>query len=144
MGIKKYVAPCIVIAFLVVIACFSMTTNACSLIVTQDQNCVVDKTQGAAFTVQVSFTNSGGAAGNWSVNAAFEGNSWSWAGIAQNLTLNPGETETLVWNGNVPCCASIDSVSRLIIYYNDSFTALNWWIQVVPDATLNITSSSVC
>jgi len=43
----------------------------------------------------------------------------------------------------VPCDAPVDSLARLIVYYNDSFTPLNWWIHVVSNAELTITSSSV-
>lgn len=146
MDIKKYIALCLIMAFLVVVAGFSLTNATNSLTVTQNANCensVVDKTQGQVFTVKICLKNTGGNEGNWSVNVAFEGDSWSWVGCAQNLTLRAGETKALVWTGDVPVNASIGSVDRLVVYYGDSFTALNWWIRVVPDAELNVTSSSV-
>jgi hypothetical protein len=104
---------------------------------------VVDKTQCEAFKVRITFNNTGKTEGTWSVNIAFEGESWSWTGTPQTLTLKPRETETLKWNGSVPCNAPIGSIARLIVYYNNSFTSLNWWIHVVPGAELTITSSRV-
>src|SRR5690606_40500390 len=41
---------------------------------------VVDKAPGEAFTVKITFKNTGKAEGNWSVNIAFEDNSWSQVG----------------------------------------------------------------
>ncbi|MEM3641195.1 MAG: hypothetical protein QXH37_04680 [Candidatus Bathyarchaeia archaeon] len=104
---------------------------------------VVDKVPCEAFTVNISFKNTGRTEGTWFVNIAFEGESWTWNGTPQILTLKPSKTKTLIWNGNVPCDAPIDSITRLILYYNDSFTPLNWWIHIVSDAELTITSSAV-
>jgi hypothetical protein len=104
---------------------------------------VVDKASGAAFAVDIAFKNTGSTEGSWSVNVAFEGEKWSWVGTPQNLTLKPDKARTLVWNGSVPANAPTDSVARLIVYYDDSLTALNWWIHVVPAAELAITSSTV-
>jgi len=104
---------------------------------------IVDKAPCANFIVQITFKNVGTTRGTWSVNAVFEGEKWTWTGEPQNLTLNAYNTETLTWNGKVPCNAPIDSVARLVIYYNDSFKALDWWIHVVPNAELAITSSTV-
>ena len=147
MNAKRCIVLCLIIALVLVFASYSMTTAADSLVVVQPAcnttNSVADKTQGQAFTVKICFENTGGVTGNWSVNMAFEGDSWSWAGCAQNLTLNAGETKALVWTGTVPCNASVSSMSRLVVYYNDSFTALNWWIRVVPNAELSVTSSWV-
>ena len=50
---------------------------------------------------------------------------------------------TLTWGGTVQANASVGSVARLVVYYNDSFQALDWWIHVVPGAELSITSSTV-
>lgn len=104
---------------------------------------VVDKAPGQAFMVEIKFKNTGSAEGTWAVNIAFEGEKWIWKGTAQNLTLRPCNAKTLTWNGTVPADAPIDSMARLVAYYNDSYTALNWWIHVVPDAELTIASSTV-
>lgn len=104
---------------------------------------VVDKGAGEVFTVKITFKNIGKTAGNWSVNIAFEDNSWSQVGTPQNLVLQAGETATLTWNGNVPANATVNSMARLVVYYDDSFKALNWWIHVVPGAELCIKSSTV-
>jgi len=104
---------------------------------------VVDKTPCEAFTVKISFKNTGKCEGTWSINIAFEGEAWTWSGTPQTLTLKPCKTKTLMWNGIVPCDAPINSIARLIVYYNDSFAALNWWIHVIPGAELTITSSKV-
>ena len=104
---------------------------------------VVDKAQGETFTVKITFKNNGKHEGTWSVNIAFEGESWTWSGEPQTLTLKPCHRKTLTWTGNVPEDAATDSVARLIVYYNDSFQPLNWWIHVVSDAELAVTSSVV-
>ncbi|MGQ9506801.1 MAG: hypothetical protein ACUVTB_02940 [Candidatus Bathycorpusculaceae bacterium] len=104
---------------------------------------VVDKTPCETFNVKIAFKNTGKCEGTWSVNIAFEGYTWTWSGTPQTLTLNPSKTKTLTWNGIVPCDAQINSIARLIVYYNDSFAALNWWIHIVQGAELTITSSTV-
>ena len=38
---------------------------------------VVDKAQSEAFTVKISFKNTGTTEGTWSVNIAFEGEKWT-------------------------------------------------------------------
>jgi hypothetical protein len=104
---------------------------------------VVDKAQSEAFTVKITFKNTGSAEGTWSVNIAFEGEKWTWTGTSQSLTLKSSKTKTLTWNGTVPSDAPIDSVARLIVYYDNSFVPLDWWIHVIPGAELTITSSTV-
>lgn len=104
---------------------------------------VVDKAPCEAFTVRITFKNTGTAEGTWFINIAFEGNAWTWSGTQQILTLKPSKTKTLSWNGSVPCNAPLDSVARLVVYYNDSYATLNWWIHVVSGAELSITSSTV-
>jgi len=106
-------------------------------------NGVVDKVPGGVFTVEIAFKNTGATEGTWSVNVAFEGEKWMWTGASQNLTLKSNNMRTLTWNGLVPINASIDSVARLIVYYDDSYKSLNWWIHAVPGAELSITSSTV-
>ena len=143
---KKY-ALLFLVALLIVFAFnFSVSDTGTSLVFAHDQqngDGVVNKAAGDEFTVKITFKNTGSAKGNWSVNIAFEDEVWSQTGIAQNLVLNPGETETLTWTGVVPANATVDSVARLVVYYNDSFKTLNWWIHVVPGAELFIKSSSV-
>jgi len=104
---------------------------------------VVNKSPGDTFMVSITFKNRGETEGNWSINIAFEAESWSQVGTAQNLTLKPAKTRTLVWKGAVPDNAIADSMARLVVYYNDSFEPLDWWIHVVPGAELTIESSSV-
>lgn len=140
---KKYVLLFLSVVLVIIAVNFSVTGASVSLACSPQEDGVVDKTRGEAFTVKITFKNTGKTEGNWSINIAFEGESWSWAGTSQNLTLKPGKTKTLTWNGTVPANATINSVARLIVYYNDSFKALDWWIYVVPGAELIITSSNV-
>ena len=115
----------------------SLACSAC------DGGSVVDKTPCEGFTVEISFRNTGKTEGTWSANIAFEGEAWSWSGMPETLTLKPCHKETLIWNGDVPEDAPIDSMARLIVYYDDSFVCLDWWIHVVDGAELTITSSTV-
>jgi len=141
---KKYALLFLVAVLLVVAVNFSVSNTGNSLVFAHNQqDGVVDKAAGDDFTVKITFKNTGSTEGNWSVNIAFEDEVWSQVGTPQNLTLKPGETETLTWTGAVPANATVDSVARLVVYYNDSFKALNWWIHVVPGAELSIRSSSV-
>ena len=143
---KKYALLFLVALLIVFVFNFSLSDTGTSLVFAHDQqngDGVVNKAAGDEFTVKITFKNIGSAEGNWSVNIAFEDEVWSQTGIAQNLVLNPGETETLTWTGVVPANATVDSVARLVVYYNDSFKTLNWWIHVVPGAELFIKSSSV-
>lgn len=104
---------------------------------------VVDKKPKENFVVEITFKNTGTTEDTWSVNIAFEGEKWTWTGTAQKLTLGSCDRKTLTWEGTVPADASVGSVARLVVYYNDSFQALDWWIRVVPGAELSITSSIV-
>ena len=140
---KKYALFALSTILLIVIINFSVTNASESVVVTSHENGVVDKGVCAAFKVEVSFKNTGKTQGNWSVSIVFEGTSWIWKGTAQSLTLNAGATKKLEWNGVVPANAPINSIARLVVYYGDSFKALDWWIHVVPDAELAVTSSSV-
>ncbi len=141
---KRYGVLLLVAVLVVVIVNFSVSDTGDSLVFAYNQDCsTVDKAAGDAFTVKIAFKNTGKTEGTWSINIAFEDSSWSQVGTPQNLTLAPGETETLVWEGVVPANATVDSVARLVVYYNDSFKALNWWIHVVPGAELSIKSSIV-
>ena len=139
---KKYALLFLVVVLVVVIVSFSVSDTGSSLVFAQNQeNCVVDKAAGDDFTVKITFQNTGETEGTWSVNIAFEDSSWSQVGTAQNLTLTPDQTETLTWNSFVPANATVGSVARLVVYYDDSFQALNWWLHVVPCAELTIKSS---
>jgi len=141
---KKYAALLLVAVLAVVIVNFAVSDTEDSLVFAHNQDCsTVDKAAGDDFTVKITFKNTGKTEGTWSINIAFEDSSWSQVGTPQNLTLAPGETETLVWEGVVPANATVDSVARLVVYYDDSFKALNWWIHVVPGAELSIKSSIV-
>ncbi|MBN1357391.1 hypothetical protein JW988_01350 [Candidatus Bathyarchaeota archaeon] len=141
---KRYGVLLLVAVLVVVIVNLSLSDTGDSLVFAHNQDCsTVDKAAGDDFTVKITFKNTGKTEGTWSINIAFEDSSWSQVGTPQNLTLTPGQTETLVWEGAVPTNATVDSVARLVVYYNDSFKALNWWIHVVPGAELSIKSSIV-
>jgi hypothetical protein len=141
---KKYALLFLVVVLAVVVVAFSLSGTGDSLVFAHSQDCsTVDKAAGDAFTVKISFKNTGKTTGTWSINIAFEDSVWSQVGTPQNLTLTPGQTETLEWSGVVPDNATVGSVARLVVYYNDSYKALNWWIHVVPGAELTIKSSIV-
>ena len=141
---KKYALLVLVAVLVVVIINFSANDTSNSLVFAHNQqDGIVDKAAGDSFMVTITFKNTGKTDGTWSINVAFEGDSWSQVGTPKNLTLKAGETETLTWNGVVPANATVGSVARLVVYYDDGFKALNWWIQVVPGAELSIRSSIV-
>lgn len=141
---KRYGVLLLVAVLAVVIVSFTLSDTGDSLVFAHNQDCsTVDKAAGDDFTVKITFKNTGKTTGTWSINIAFEDSSWSQVGTPQNLTLTSGETETLVWEGVVPDNATVGSTARLVVYYNDSFKALNWWIHVVPGAELSIKSSIV-
>lgn len=104
---------------------------------------VVKKAPNETFIVMLSFENTGVSEGSWSVNVAFESEAWTWSGAPQDLTLKTCHTKTLTWTGRVPKDAPLNSLSRLIVYYDNSLEALDWWILVVEGAKLGITSSMV-
>jgi hypothetical protein len=142
---KKFTLLPLAVAMLLVAAGFSATgQNTYSAICFAcEEKGVVDKAPCETFTVTIGFKNTGSTEGTWSINVAFEGEEWTWSGTPQTLTLKPFKARTLTWNGTVPCDAPIDSVARLIVYYNDSFARLDWWVHVVSGAELAITSSTV-
>ncbi len=141
---KKYFLLSIFAVLAIVIGFFSLNETGESLVFAHNQDCsTVDKAAGDAFTVEIVFKNTGKTTGAWNVNIAFEDSTWSQSGTPKNLTLTPGKTETLVWNGFVSANATNGSTARLVVYYNDSYTPLNWWIHVVPGAELSIKSSLV-
>ena len=141
---KKYALLFLVAVLAVIIVTFSLSDTGESLVFAHNQDCsTVNKAAGDAFTVKIVFKNTGKTTGTWSINIAFEDSTWSQVGTPQNLTLKPGQTETLVWDGFVPANATIGSMARLVVYYDDSCKPLNWWIRVVPGAELSIKSSIV-
>jgi hypothetical protein len=140
---KKYAVLLLAVMLTVLVVNFSVTNATETLTCSPNGDGVVDKAAGDTYTVKITFKNTGQSAGNWSVNITFEGDSWSQAGTAMNITLRSGASKTLTWTGNVPANATVDSIARLVVYYNDSFKALDWWIHVVPGAELSITSSTV-
>jgi hypothetical protein len=141
---KRYALLFLVAVLAVVVFNFSVSDTGESLVFAHNQDCsTVDKAAGDAFTVKIEFANTGKTTGTWSVNIAFEDSVWSQSGTPKNLTLTPGQTETLVWDGFVPDNATIGSIARLVVYYDDSCKPLNWWIHVVQGAELSIKSSLV-
>lgn len=104
---------------------------------------IVDKIPGESFVAEITFKNKGTTKGTWKIAVTFEGDGWTWKGEEKVLTLKPRKRETLKWEGTVPEDAALDSFARLIVYYDDDFKPLNWWIHVVPNATLSITYSKV-
>lgn len=104
---------------------------------------VVDKAPDESFTVKITFKNTGKNMGTWSANVAFESEAWTWDGTPKTLTLEPCCKKTISWTGEVPEDAPIDSVARLVVYYDGSFVPLDWWIHVIDDAELTITSGTV-
>ncbi len=114
-----------------------------SLSLSPSKNGVVEKAPLEEFSVQITFKNIGATSGTWSVNIAFEADTWIWKGTSQSLVLEPNNKRVLVWNGFVPKNATPGSTSRLMVYYNDSYVALGWWIYVVSNAELSIESSNV-
>ncbi len=144
---KKFVLLSLAVTTLVIMIGFSAISlnnqSLACLACEGEDGGIVDKTPCEAFIVKITFKNTGKSEGTWSVNIAFESETWKWTGTPQTLTLKPYKTKTLTWNGSVPYEAPTDSVARLIVYYNDSFTPLNWWIHVISNAELTITSSTV-
>jgi hypothetical protein len=104
---------------------------------------IIEKASCDSFTVKISFQNTGKSEGSWSINVAFEGESWNWNGTTQFLSLSPDQKETLIWYGKVPENAPINSIARLVVYYGDSFVPQNWWIKIIPGSELTISSSIV-
>lgn len=113
MANRKYVYLGVAMALVVCVVFFSFLNAAESLVVAcNNQGSVVEKKAGEAFNVKITFKNTDASQNVWFVNVAFEGDSWFWGGMQQNLTLNAGETKSLVWNGSVPTDAPANSVAR--------------------------------
>lgn len=119
------------------------TTRADTLDMETKCEGTVDKKPGEFFTAKITFKNKGTTEGSWEIAVTFEGDTWTWKGEKKSITLEPGEKKTLSWEGDVPEDAPVDSVARLIVYYDNEFAALNWWIHIIPDAELCIVYSEV-
>ena len=104
---------------------FSFTNATDPLEFSEKRSEIVEKVQGELFTVEIGFKNTGKNEGVWNISIVFEGEQWSQAGNSQYLELEASEEETLRWTGTVPTDAPIDTVARLVVYYEDSFKALN-------------------
>lgn len=122
---------------------FSFTNATDPLEFSEKRSEVVEKVQGEVFTVEIGFKNTGKNEGRWNISIVFEGEHWFQIGNSQYLELEPSEEKIMSWAGIVPTDAPLDSVARLVVYFEDSFKPLNWWIYVVPGAELTIKSSCV-
>ena len=143
-----YLTVPIIIAAVTVILFYTLSTPTLTKAVLNVQcepaTKVVGKRQGEAFTVKVSFKNTGDVNGTWTVNVSFEGESnWGWAGTPQTLMLKPSKTATLTWTGNVPADAEVGSTARLIVYFDNEVVPQNWWIRVLAGAELEVINSEV-
>jgi len=141
---KATVLTATVATIIIVISTLVTTPNEASLTCSACEGCeVVDKIPGETFTVKVTFDNVGETEGTWAVNVAFEGEEWSWSGTPKTLILKQSHKKTLTWIGDLPSDAPVDTVARLIVYYDDSFAPQDWWIHIVEGAELKIASSTV-
>jgi len=131
------------IVILVILSTFGPDNSVVASLACSGTKGVVDKAPSDAFTAEITFRNSGKGEGTWTVNIAFEGEKWIWRGTPQTLILKPSDKKTLTWNGNAPEDAPLDSTARLIVYYNDFFVPLDWWIHIVSGSELTITFSTV-
>ena len=118
---------------LIIMFNFSFTNATDPLEFSEKRSEIVEKVQGEVFTVEIGFKNTG----------KNEGEHWFQIGNSQYLELEPSEEKIMSWAGIVPTDAPLDSVARLVVYFEDSFKPLNWWIYVVPGAELTIKSSCV-
>ena len=128
---------------LIIIFNFSFTNATDPLEFSEKRSEIVEKVQGEIFSVEIGFKNTGKNEGRWNISIVFEGKEWSQVGNSQYLELEPNEEKIVSWTGIVPNDAPLDTLARLVVYFEDSFKALNWWIQVVPEAELTIRSSCV-
>jgi len=143
MKSKKYAILCLLIALAVAMASFSLTQATDDIAFTSSNSGTVNKDKGEAFTVKLNVKNTGDDSGEFSINVSFESESWIWKGNPKTITLKVGETKQLTWDGKVPQNAAAGSVARLIVYYGDSYKALDWWICVSSNSELSIISSQV-
>ena len=128
---------------LIIMFNFSFTNATDPLEFSEKRSEIVEKVQGEVFTVEIGFKNTGKNEGRWNISIVFEGEHWFQIGNSQYLELEPSEEKIVSWAGIVPTDAPLDSIARLVVYFEDSFKPLNWWIYVVPGAELTIKSSCV-
>jgi uncharacterized membrane protein len=140
---KKYALLCLVIALAVAMASFSLTQATDNISFTSSNSGTINKDKGDSFTVKLNVKNTGEDKGEFSISVTFEAEAWTWKGTQKTVTLNAGETKQLTWEGKVPNNAASGSVARLIVYYGDSYKALDWWICVSSNSELSIISSHV-
>jgi len=120
-----------------------LPTQAESLNMEARCNGTVKKRAGESFSVKIDFKNKDNVNGTWRITVVFEGEKWIWKGEEKQLALDPFEKETLTWEGTVPEDAETDSIARLVVYYDNNYTPLDWWIHVVANPELSITYSQV-
>lgn len=143
---RKYLAIGVVVLLIsgsLGVACLFQLTQAESLNIDLRCGGTVEKRVGEVFTVRIAFKNKGTGEGTWRVSVAFEGEDWTWKGEQQHLSLGSQERETLSWEGTVPDNAAVDSIARLIVYYDNEFIRQHWWIHVAPSPELAILHSQV-
>ena len=140
---KKHITTLLVLSMVIVLSSVTANSKNSDLTCSACGNGVVEKMLGETFTVKIKFKNSGTTIGVWSVNIAFESESWSWTGTSQILTLRSGSRKMLIWDGIIPSNIQVGSIARLVVYYNDSHQPLDWWIYVTNGAELSISSSVV-
>ena len=148
MGIKKkptLTVAIIILALLVTLSITYLFKPSKSASLDFDMLCsgTVDKKPGESFTVKITFKNKGTGEGTWNTAVNFEGDYWIWKGERKELALESDEKEILKWEGNVPVDAEVDSIARLIVYYDGDYLALYWWIHVVSGAELCVVDSKV-
>ena len=148
MGIKKkptLTVAIIILALLVTLSITYLFKPSKSASLDFDMLCsgTVDKKPGESFTVKITFKNKGTGEGTWNTAVNFEGDYWIWKGERKELALESDEKEILKWEGNVPVDAEVDSIARLIVYYDGDYLALNWWIHVISGAELCVVDSKV-
>lgn len=141
---KKHAFLVCSVAVMMIVVLNSSTAGANgSPDITSNEKGVVAKTPGQEFTVSITVQNTGKDEGSWTINVVFEGTTWSWKGTQKAITLEQSEKETLIWKGNVPQNAEKDSIARLVVYYGDTFEALDWWLLVTATSELTIKDSCV-
>jgi len=148
MGIKKkttLTATIIILALLSTLSVTYLFTPSKGASLDFDVLCsgIVNKKPGESFTVKITFKNKGTTEGAWNTAVTFEGDYWIWKGEKKELALEPDKKETLKWEGNVPVDAEVNTIARLIAYYDGDFVALNWWIHVISGAELCVVDSKV-
>ncbi|MGD8564915.1 MAG: hypothetical protein PVF96_01020 [Candidatus Bathyarchaeota archaeon] len=140
---KKPIITLLIVSMVIVLNFTTGNSKNSGLTCSACDNGVVEKKPGETFIVKINFRNSGSTKGVWSVNIAFESESWSWTGTPHILSLRSDCRKTLIWDGTIPNNIQIGSIARLVVYYNDSHQPLNWWIHVINGAELSISSSVV-